>query len=101
MVLIGVGWPVASAVGIAAYAWMLVHLAGLTFPRLRGKFYAAAVLVPGTVLTTACLLAVPLGAAACIAWGACLSGSGRGTCQASLALGLAASTVSKAVDIPA
>jgi len=41
------------------------------------------------LLAAACLLAVPLGAAAWIAWGACLSGSGRGTCQASLALGLA------------
>jgi predicted MPP superfamily phosphohydrolase len=47
------------------------------------------VLVPGTLLTTACLLAVPLGAGAWIAWGACVSGSGYGTCQASLALGLA------------
>ncbi len=89
VVLSSVGWPVASAIGIGAYAWMLVHLAGLTAPRLRGKFYAAAVLIPGTVLTTACLLGVPLGAGAWIAWGACVSGSGRGTCQASLALGLA------------
>src|SRR5712664_1895098 len=86
---IAVGRPWASAVGIGAYAWMLVHLAGLAAPRLRGKFYAAAVLVPGTVLTTACLLGVPLGAAAWIAWEACASGSGHGTCQASLALGLA------------
>jgi predicted MPP superfamily phosphohydrolase len=89
VVLVSVEWPVASAVGMGLYAWMLVHLAGLAVPRMRGKFYAAAVLVPGTVLTAACFLAVPLGAGAWIAWGACVSGTGRGTCQASLALGLA------------
>src|SRR5258708_2393755 len=86
---IAVGWPLASAVGIGAYGWMLVHLAGLAVPRLRGKVYAAAVLVPGRVLSTACLLGLPLGALAWIAWGACVSGRGHGTCPASLALGLA------------
>src|SRR5262249_35238941 len=51
-----IGAAGAAALAVAAYALMLVHLGALALPRLRGKSFAVVVLIPGTVLTTACLL---------------------------------------------
>jgi len=48
----------------AAYALLLLHLAALTRPRLRGPAFHALVLVPGTMLSCAALIAIPFELAA-------------------------------------
>ena len=83
-----VGETAAAVVATVAYALMLVHLAALVVPKMRGNIFAAAVLVPGTLLAAACLLGLPLSATAWIAWRAS-DGGGSEVRAASVALGLA------------
>jgi predicted MPP superfamily phosphohydrolase len=55
------GEPYATVLVLTLYAIVLAHLGALVFPKLRGRLFRGAVLYPGTVLTAAALLALPIG----------------------------------------
>ncbi len=58
------GGSVLRAVLDASYALLLLHLAALLRPRLRGAAFRALVVAPGTMLACAALIAVPFELAA-------------------------------------
>jgi predicted MPP superfamily phosphohydrolase len=64
----------AGGVALPLYALMLIHLGLLAIPRMRGAAHRALILIPGTVLSAACLLAVPFGLAASMAHLGCREG---------------------------